>query len=100
MREGHFTGAPVLLLEDVMVCVSAGPLRSRLRELLTPADAAVAGLYRVLIRSARAAAEGGMPVGAGVSVADVRGLHDSLPIGTDWHSLLQKEAKHDAVVAD
>jgi phthalate 4,5-dioxygenase len=100
MREGHFSGAPVLLLEDVLVCVSAGPLRSRARELLTPADAAVASLYRLFIRSARAAAEGGVPVGAGVSVADVRGMHDSLPLGADWHSLLQEVPKRDAVAAD
>lgn len=100
MREGHFSGAPVLLLDDVLVCVSAGPLRSRSRELLTPADAAVASLYRLFVRSARAAAEGGVPIGAGVSVADVRGVHDSLALGTDWHSLLQKEPKRVAIAAD
>ena len=100
MRGGHFSGAPVLLLDDVLVCMSAGPLRSRSRELLTPADAAVASLYRLFIRSARAVAEGGVPIGVGVSVAHVRGLHDSLPLDADWHSLLQKEPKPDAVAAD
>jgi hypothetical protein len=75
-------------------------LRSRSRELLTPADAAVASLYRLFIRSARAAAEGGLPIGAGVSVADVRGLHQSLPLGSDWHSLLQEESKRVAIAAD
>jgi len=100
MRGGHFSGAPVLLLDDVLVCMSAGPLRSRSRELLTPADAAVASLYRLFIRSARAVAEGGVPIGVGVSVADVRGVHDSLPLDADWHSLLQKEPKPDAVAAD
>jgi hypothetical protein len=29
-------------------------------------------------------AEGGLPIGAGVSVADVRGVQQSLPLGTDW----------------
>jgi len=100
MREGHFTGAPTLVLEDVLVCLSAGPLRSRSRELLTPADAAVASLYRVLIRSARAVAEGDLPIGAGVSIADVRGVNQSLPLDSDWHSLLRPEPKRDAIAAD
>ena len=100
MRDGHFTGAPTLVLEDVLVSASAGPVRSRSRELLTPADAAVASLYRVLIRSARAVAEGGLPVGAGVSIADVRGVNQSLPLDSDWHSLLQQQPTRDAITAD
>jgi phthalate 4,5-dioxygenase oxygenase subunit len=90
LKEGHFTGAPTLLLEDVLVCQSAGPVRSRSRELLTPSDAAVVSLYRVLIRSARAAAEGGLPIGAGVPIADVRGMNQSLPLDSDWHALLRQ----------
>jgi phenylpropionate dioxygenase-like ring-hydroxylating dioxygenase large terminal subunit len=99
MEEGHFSGAPTLFLEDVLVCLSAGTLRSRSRELLTPADAAVVNLYRMFIRSARAVAAGGLPVGAGVSVAEIRGINKSLPIGSDWRSLLQEESKHDAIAA-
>jgi hypothetical protein len=99
MGEGHFSGAPTLFLEDVLVCLSAGTLRSRSRELLTPADAAVVNLYRMFIRSARAVAAGGLPVGAGVSVAEIRGINKSLPIGSDWRSLLQEEPKHDAIAA-
>jgi phthalate 4,5-dioxygenase oxygenase subunit len=99
MRAGHFSGAPALLLEDILVCLSAGPLRSRSRELLTPSDAAVAALYRLFIRSARAAQEGRAPIGAGVSIAHVRGVNDSLPLDTDWHSLLQHEPKRDAIPA-
>ena len=100
MGEGHFTGAPTLFLEDVLVCMSAGPLRSRSRELLTPADSAVASLYRLLIRSARAAAEGQPPIGSGVSIAEVRGVNKSLPLNSDWRSLLRHETKHDSIAAD
>ena len=100
MREGHFSGAPALLLEDVLVCLSAGPLRSRSRELLTPADAAIASLYRLLIRSARAAADGGYPIGAGVSVGEVRGVNASLPLESDWRSLLAPPSKQDALTVE
>jgi phenylpropionate dioxygenase-like ring-hydroxylating dioxygenase large terminal subunit len=100
MTEGHFSGAPTLFLEDVLVCLSAGPLRSRSRELLTPADSAVASLYRLLIRSARAAAEGQPPIGSGVSIAEVRGVNKSLPLNSDWRSLLRQETKHDVIAAD
>ena len=100
MREGHFSGAPVLLLEDVLVCLSAGALRSRSRELLTPADAAVASLYRLFIRSAREAAEGRSPIGSGVSIAQVRGINKSLPLDSDWHLLLQNEPTRDAIATN
>jgi phthalate 4,5-dioxygenase oxygenase subunit len=100
MRDGHFTGAPTLFLEDVLVCLSAGPLRSRSRELLTPADSAIAAFYRVLIRSAREAAEGRPPIGSGVSIAQVRGINKSLPLNSDWRSLLQHEPKRDAVATN
>jgi phenylpropionate dioxygenase-like ring-hydroxylating dioxygenase large terminal subunit len=100
MGEGHFTGAPTLFLEDVLVCMSAGPLRSRSRELLTPADSAVASLYRLLIRSARAAADGQPPIGSGVSIAEVRGVNKSLPLDSDWRSLLRHDPKRDAIAAD
>ena len=100
MREGHFSGAPVLLLEDVLVCLSAGALRSRSRELLTPADAAVASLYRLFIRSAREAAEGRSPIGSGVSIAQVRGINKSLPLDSDWRSLHQHGQTRDAIVTN
>jgi hypothetical protein len=79
--------------------LSAGSLRSRSRELLSPADAAVASLYRLFIRSAREAAEGRPPIGAGVSIAEVRGVNKSLPLDSDWRSLPHQEPKPETVAA-
>lgn len=65
MRRGHFSGAETLMMEDVMVSVSAGPVRSRINEHLATSDAAIAQLYKMLLKNARpvAAAAGPLPRG-------------------------------------
>lgn len=88
MREGHFTGVPTLVLEDTLVCVSAGSLRDRVVEKLAPADMAIAHLYRHLIKSAKRVQDGGEPLGLNVSVATVRGVNASVDPSVDWRSLV------------
>ncbi len=94
MRQGHFTGMPSFTQEDVLMCVAGGPLRDRSEERLATADIAIAQMYRVLLRSVRRVEEGGKPIGAGnVSIADVRGAHATLPVGTDWRTLVPGHRK-------
>ncbi len=55
MRAGRsFTGLAGLIEEDVAMAVSSGPIRDRTTENLCPSDMAVAGLYKALLRLARA----------------------------------------------
>ena len=88
MRAGHFTGLPGLTPEDLVVAVSGGGIRDRRSEHLSSADAAIAKMYRVLLRSARQVSEGGKPVAYGQSVASLRGRRVRLPLGTDWRTLV------------
>lgn len=88
MREGHFSGVPTLALEDSLVCLSAGPLRDRSVEYLAGVDAAIALLYRVLLKNARLAREGREPIGHGRSVTKLRGVNASLEPGSEWRRLV------------
>jgi len=74
MRSGRsFSGLPGVIAEDVAVSVSAGPIRDRTREMLSPADVAVSMLHRVLLASARAVQRGENPVGIGEGI-DTSGI--------------------------
>lgn len=93
MRKGHFTGMPTLVLEDALMCVSAGELRSRKVEYLTTSDLAIALFYRVLLRSVRQVQDGGDPIGYGVSLANVAGIHASLSPDVAWRTLVPHHRK-------
>lgn len=84
MRAGHHSGMASFVQEDALLCMSAGGLRSREVEYLGTADMAIAQMYRTLIRSATRVAEGGKPIGYGLSVARLRGGRFSLPLDADW----------------
>lgn len=88
MRKGHFSGAESLMMDDVMVCVSAGPLRSRVNEHLAPADGAIAQLYRMLLKNARSVGAGGRAIHEGKSVAHIVARRATLEPGTDWHTIV------------
>lgn len=93
MREGHFSGAETLMMDDVMVSVSAGPLRSRQNEHLGQADAAIAQLYRMLLKNARAVSAGGKAVAEGMSVADIFARRATLEPGSDWHDIAPRRKR-------
>lgn len=88
MREGHFTGMVSFTQEDAVCVVTSGGIRDRSRERLSTADMAIGMMYRVLLRSARSVLDGGQPYGAGVSVADVRGVSATCSPGTNWRTLV------------
>jgi phenylpropionate dioxygenase-like ring-hydroxylating dioxygenase large terminal subunit len=98
VRGGHFTGVASFTQEDAIVCVSAGGLRDRSKEMLSTADLPIAQMYRTLIKSARSVAEGGLPVGYGVPTPEIQGVHATLEPGTDWRTLVpkHKQLKADA----
>lgn len=99
MREGHHSGLVSFVQEDAIVCVSGGGIRDREFEHLAPADMAIAQMYRVLLKSARQVEAGGKPVGYGESYADCRGTHASIPVGTDWRTLVPGNISKTKIVA-
>lgn len=99
MRAGHHSGLVSFVQEDAIVCVSGGGIRDRENEHLAPADMAIAQMYRVLLKSARQVAAGGKPVAHGVPLADCRGTHAAIPVGTDWRTLVPGNAPKSKIVA-
>ena len=99
MRQGHFSGGETLMMEDVMVSVSAGPLRSRINEHLGPSDRAIAQLYKMLLRNARSVAAGGKAIGEGMSVANIAARRATLDPGSDWHEIAPRQRKQRAPAA-
>ena len=96
---GHFTGMASFTQEDAIVCVSAGGLRDRSREMLSTADLPIAQMYRTLIKSARSVDAGGLPVGLNVPTPEIRGAHATLEPGTDWRTLVPRHREIKAVAA-
>ena len=88
MKGGHHTGIEGFVQEDAIVCVSGGGVRDREYEHLGTADLAIAQMYRTLLKSAKQVAEGGKPVAYNMSVADLRGARVTLPVGSDWRSVV------------
>lgn len=88
VRAGHHTGLVSFVQEDAIICISAGGLRDRGYEHLGAADAAIAQMYRTLLRSARQVEAGGKPIAYQASVADLRGTRVSLPVGADWRTVV------------
>lgn len=88
VRAGHHTGMGSFVQEDALICMSAGGLRDREYEHLGTADMAIAQMYRTLLKSAKQVQEGGKPIAYKRSVAKLRGGRFSLPIGTDWRTVV------------
>ena len=99
MREGHFSGGETLMMDDVMVAVSAGPLRARINEHLGSADGAIAQLYRMLLNNARSVRAGGKAIGEGMSVAGIAARRATLEPGTDWRVIAPRQKSTGAVAA-
>ena len=89
MRSGEsFTGVAGLIEEDLVVSVSAGPIRDRSREMLSSADIAVGLLYRVLLKCARRADEGAELPGTRFDAQRIRGTQATLQEGESWRRLV------------
>ena len=88
MRASHHTGICSFVQEDAIMCVSGGGIRDRSYEHLATADKAIAVMYRTLLQSARQVAAGGKPVAYNMPVGDLRGTHVTLPVGTDWRTVV------------
>lgn len=101
MRTGHFTGVPSLLLEDALVCSSAGPIRDRQIEKLASVDMAIAHFYRSLLNMAKQMRDGQAPSMPKLSVNRLRGVNRTLDPSVDWRTLVPDHyrVEHQALVA-
>jgi hypothetical protein len=72
MRNGAYSGLPNFFPEDAAVLVSSGAIRDRSKEILAPADVAIARLYRTLLNLVRAHEEGRDPTGLRSDLTRVR----------------------------
>lgn len=91
MREGKsWTGFPGIIQDDAVVATSASPIRDRSKELLAAADAAIARMYRVLLRSVRQSRSGAEPVGLDrpVDSSKIAGIAAAIPAGGHWRDLV------------
>jgi hypothetical protein len=89
MRSGkRYSGLPLFIPEDVAVEVASGAIRDRSKEMLAPADGAIARMYRVLLASARRVAEGGDPIGLDFDTSKVVGVSGVIDPAQPWQSLV------------
>ena len=88
MKQGSFSGLPVFFPEDHAMLVSSGAIRDRSKEILAPADLAIARLYRVLLRLADTVARGEEPRCLHVDPMDIRGMHALIEDGKGWRDLV------------
>jgi phenylpropionate dioxygenase-like ring-hydroxylating dioxygenase large terminal subunit len=92
MRNGAYSGLPLFFPEDAAVLVSSGEIRDRSKEMLAPADVAIARLYRTLLSLARKVQQGAEPTGLHADLRKVRGLSGTIERGVPWQSLVTASA--------
>ena len=71
--------------------VSSGEIRDRSKEMLAPADIAIARLYRALLALPRAVQQGQEPPGLRSDLSHVRGLSALISTGERWQTLLPSQ---------
>jgi len=87
MKKGNFSGFHNLVLEDIAVQLSMGPIADRSDEQLCSGDKAIIQARRLMLRTVQAAKEGTAPPTSGLSQAEytaIRSRADVLPPGADW----------------
>jgi nitrite reductase/ring-hydroxylating ferredoxin subunit len=94
MADGHFTGFDRnILVEDVVVQASMGPVVDRTKEFLSASDIAVAQARRRLLEALRGAERSDVEGAAAVDARSFFPLDTLLPPGGDWrHFSFWREA--------
>ena len=100
MRKGAYSGLPVFFPEDAAMLVSSGVIRDRSKEVLAPADVAIARLYRTLLALPRMLEKGEEPPGLRADLSRVRGLSALIDEGAPWQSLVDSRVASDHLPSD
>ncbi|MFF5988388.1 Rieske 2Fe-2S domain-containing protein [Prauserella flavalba] len=93
MSAGHFSGIENLVLEDVAIQESQGPIVDRTKERLGASDLAVVRTRRLLLETLRAHTNGSSPRGAdiGAALKASSGLAFTVNADVDWRAATEAE---------
>ncbi|GAA4490545.1 Rieske 2Fe-2S domain-containing protein [Rhodococcus olei] len=96
MSDGHFSGFTNLVLEDVAIQESQGPIVDRSREKLGTSDIAVVKTRRLLLGSVRAHENSGAVFGRQDPLAgpDTAGVAMTIAATEDWRTTASGEARY------
>ncbi|MFZ2175603.1 MAG: Rieske 2Fe-2S domain-containing protein [Rhodococcus sp. (in: high G+C Gram-positive bacteria)] len=96
MSEGHFSGFKNLILEDVAIQESQGPIVDRSREKLGTSDIAVVKTRRLLLNSVRSHQQGGEVFGHQDPLARPSSAGVAMTLGQsdEWRAVATKEARY------
>lgn len=87
----NWTGIKGVVMEDMAMAMTQGPIADRSREHLVPADQAVMRCRRQLLESAKRVAEGGDPIGVTVDVSTIRAIDATVPGNVPWQDLVKPQ---------
>ncbi|MGJ7546265.1 Rieske 2Fe-2S domain-containing protein [Variovorax sp. LT1R16] len=93
MRNGAYSGLPIFFPEDSAMLVSAGEIRDRSKEMLSPGDVAIVRLYKTLLGVARQVQEGREPVGLRIDPRRIHGRNGVIKDGQPWQSLVPEHQR-------
>ncbi|MGW5106159.1 Rieske 2Fe-2S domain-containing protein [Nocardia sp. NPDC004123] len=96
MSDGHFSGFTNLVLEDVAIQESQGPIVDRSKERLGTSDIAVVKTRRLLLNSVRGHQNTGEVFGQDEPLTrpGSAGVAMTLDTGTDWRAVADAEARY------
>ncbi len=83
-----WSGIRGVAMEDLAIAMSQGPIADRSKEVLVPADKAVARARRQLLESARAVIAGGDPIGVGADVSQLVACDGNQSPEARWQALV------------
>ncbi len=86
--ERSWSGIEGIVLEDLAMSMSPGPIVDRTGEHLVAADAAVVRARRQLLESARLVEAGQDPIGVRADLSVVVGCDRTVPVGSRWQDLV------------
>lgn len=87
-----WTGIRGVVMEDLAMAMTQGPIADCSRENLVPADQAVVRCRRQLLESAKRVATGGDPIGASADVSLIRVIDATVASNVSWQDLVRPDA--------
>jgi len=86
--EDSWSGIPGVVMEDLAMSMSPGPIVDRSGEHLVGADAAIVRVRRQFLESARRVQAGKIPIGADADFSRVTACDENVPVDSRWQDLV------------
>lgn len=87
----NWTGIKGVVMEDLAMAMSQGPIADRSKEHLVPADQAVVRARRQLLESAKRVSAGQDPIGVHADVSKIRAIDATVPGNVRWQDLVSPD---------